>query len=75
MALPFLVENKEKYTIYVSKKSCEQKHVDFLMIEEVEKKHYALINDFSRFMYDHSLHRGRKHFVAILHMLSLQKKH
>ena len=34
----------------------------FLLIEEGEKKHYVLINDFNRFMYDHSLHLGRKHF-------------
>ena len=28
-------------------------------------KHYALINDFNRFIYDHSLHFVRKHFVVI----------
>ena len=28
----------------------------------MRKKHYVLINHFNRFMYDHSLHRGRKHF-------------
>ena len=26
------------------------------------KKHYVLINEFSRFIYDHSLHRGTKQF-------------
>ena len=26
------------------------------------KKHYVLIKDFNSFMYDRSLHRGRKHF-------------
>ena len=31
------------------------------MIEEGEK-HYVLIKDFNKFMYDHSLHCGRKHF-------------
>ena len=29
---------------------------------EEEKKNYVLVNDFNRFMYDHSLHRRRKHF-------------
>ena len=29
---------------------------------EKEEKHYVLIKDFNRFMYDHSLHCGRKHF-------------
>ena len=43
------------------KKCCEEKHVDLLLIGEGEKK-YGLINDFSRFMNDHSLHRGKKHF-------------
>ena len=32
------------------------------MIGEGEKKHYALTNNFSAFMYDHTLHRERKHF-------------
>ena len=40
----------------------KKKHVDLLLIGEAEKKHYVLISDFNRFMYDHSLHRGRKHF-------------
>ena len=30
----------------------------------MRKKHYVLINDFNRFMYDHLLHRGRKHFCC-----------
>ena len=58
----FGYENKEKYLIYVSKKCCEEKHVDLLLIGEVEHKFYVLIKDFNRFMYDYSLHRGRKHF-------------
>ena len=32
-------ENKEKHPIYVSKKYCEDKHVDLLLIGEGEKKH------------------------------------
>ena len=32
------------------------------MIGEGEKKHYVLIKDFNTFMYEHTLHRGRKHF-------------
>ena len=46
----------------MSKKCCEDKHVDLLLIGEEEKKHYVLIKDFNSFMYDHTLHRGRKHF-------------
>ena len=35
---------------------------------EREKKHYVLIKDFNRFKFDHSLHRGRKHFCCCLHV-------
>ena len=44
------------------KKCCKEKHVDLFLTGEREKKHYVLINDFNRFMHDHSLHRGREHF-------------
>ena len=37
---------------------------------EKEKKHCVLIKVFNRFMYDHSLHCGRKHFCRYcLHAL------
>ena len=58
----FRYENKLKYPIYLSKKCCEDKHVDLSSIGDGEKKHYVLIKDFNTFMYDHALHRGRKHF-------------
>ena len=44
------------------KKKCEEKLVDLLLIEEEGKKHYVLIKDFNPFMYDYTLHHGRKHF-------------
>ena len=69
----FGYENKEKYPIYVSRKCCEKKHVDLLLIGE-EKKTLSFFNDFNRFMYQHLLHRGRKLFFVIVYMLSLQKK-
>ena len=47
-------ENKEKYPFYVSKKCCEDKHVDMLLINEGEKKHYVLIKGFNSFMHDHT---------------------
>ena len=58
----FGYENKVKYPIYLSKKCGVDKHVDLLLIGEWEKKHYVLVKDFSTFKYDHTLHRGRKHF-------------
>ena len=35
----FDYENKEKYSIYVSKKCCEEKHVYLLLIGEKRKRH------------------------------------
>ena len=46
----------------MSKKCFEERHVDLLFIGEENKKHYVLIRDFNKFMYGHTLHRGRKHF-------------
>ena len=39
-----------------------KKHVDLLLMGEEGKRHYVLIKYFNTFMYDHALHRGRKHF-------------
>ena len=58
----FGYENKVKYPIYMSKKCCEDKHVDLLLIGEESKRHYVVIKDFNTFMYNYTLHRGRKHF-------------
>ena len=55
-------EDKKKYPIYVTKKCCEDKHVDSLLIDGKEKKPYVLIKDFNTFMYDQTLHPGRKRF-------------
>ena len=47
----------------MSKKCCEDKHVDLLLLEEEGKKHYALIKDFNIFMYYYTLHHG-KHYCC-----------
>ena len=54
--------NSEKHPIYVSKKCCEEKHVDLLLIGEEGNRHYVLIKNSHSFMYDHTLHCGKKHF-------------
>ena len=54
-------KNKNIQSMY-QRKILQKKHVDLLLIGEGEKKHYDLIKGSNRFMYDHSLHRGRKHF-------------
>ena len=46
----------------IKKNWCVDSHVDLILICKGEKKHYVLIKDFNTFMYDHTLHRGRKHF-------------
>ena len=38
-------ENTDKW-IYISKRICEEKHVDLLLIGEEGKRHYFLIKDF-----------------------------
>ena len=62
----FSYENKEKHPIYVSKKCCEKKHVDLLIIGELGKRHYVLIKDFNTLIYDHTLHCGKKTFLSLL---------
>ena len=58
----FDYENKEKHSIYVSIKCCEEKHIDLLLIGEKGNRHYVLIKDFNTFMYNHTLDRRKKHF-------------
>ena len=62
----FGYENKGKHRIYVSKKCCEEKHVDWLLIREEGKRHYVLIKDFNTFTYDHTLHQMEKTFLSLL---------
>ena len=69
----FGYENKEKHPICVSKKCCEEQHVDLLSIGEEEKRHY--VQDFNTFIYDHTLHRGANVFVVIVYKLLVKKKY
>ena len=57
-------ENNEKHSTYVSKRCCEEKHLDLLLKEEKGKRRYVLSKDFNTLMYDHTLHRERKHFCC-----------
>ena len=58
----FGYENKEKHSIYVSKKCHEEEHVDLLLVGEEGKKNYVLIKYFNTSMYYHTLHRGKIYF-------------
>ena len=57
----FGYENKEPYPIYVSKEKYED-HMELLLVTENENKHYVLIKNFNKFMYNQTKHKERKHF-------------
>ena len=62
-------------SIYASKKCCEEKQVHLSLIGEEGKRHCVLIKDFNTFMYDHSLHCGRKHCLQALSTEEILKRH
>ena len=68
-------ENKEKHPICVSKKCCEDKHVDLLLIGEEGKRHCVLINYLNTWMYDQTLQLGKNVFDVIVYKLSVQRKY
>ena len=52
----------------------KKKFADLLLIGKKGKRYYFLFKGFNTFMYDHTLHRGRKHFVVIVYELLEQQK-
>ena len=55
----------------MSQKILSKKHVYLLLTREYSKRYYVPIKDFNIFMFDHTLHRGRKHFYRYcLHAFS-----
>ena len=57
----FGYENKQPYPIYISKEKFEDQ-MNLLLITDDENKHYVLIKDFNKFMYNLTNHKERKHF-------------
>ena len=57
----FGYEDRQPYPIYVSKEKYED-HMNLLLITEDKNKHYVLIKDFNKFMYNQTKHKERKHF-------------
>ena len=57
----FGYESKQPYPIYISKEKYED-HMELLLITKDENKHYVLIKDFNKFMYNKTKHKERKHF-------------
>ena len=57
----FGYENKQFYPICVSKQKNED-ILNLLLITEDDNKHYVLIKDFNRMMYNKTKHKEKKHF-------------
>ena len=57
----FGYELGQPYPIYVSKEKY-QDHMELLLITKGENKHYVLMRDFNKFMYNQTKHGHKKHF-------------
>ena len=57
----FGYENKQTYPIYVSKEKYDRQ-MNLLLITEDKNKHYVLIENFNRFMFNQTKYEGKKHF-------------
>ena len=57
----FGYEEKQPYPIYISDEKYEN-NMELLLITKDENKHYVLIKDFNKFMYQQTKHKERKHF-------------
>ena len=57
----FGYEEKQPYPIYISDEKYED-HMELLLITKDENKHYVLIKDFNKSMYQQTKHKERKHF-------------
>ena len=57
----FGYEEKQAYPIYISKEKHED-HMELLLITKDENKHYVLIKDFNKFMFNQTKHKNKKHF-------------
>ena len=64
----FGYENKEKYLIYVLANTLKR-DFDLLLIVEQGKKQYVLVKNSNKFMYECTLHYGRKPAFSIAEML------
>ena len=57
----FAYENKKPYPIYISNEKNEN-HIEMLLLTKNDKKHYVLIKDFNKFMFNQTKNRNKKHF-------------
>ena len=57
----FCYEENQIFPLYVSKEKFED-HMELLLITDGKNKHYVLIKDFNKLMYNQTKHESRKHF-------------
>ena len=60
-----VMKTGQPYSIYVSKEKFED-HMELLLITENENKHYVLIKDFNRFMFNKTKHEHKEAFLYAL---------
>ena len=70
----FGYEERQPYVIYVSKEKFDS-CLNLLLITKGEVKHYCLIKDFNKFMYNQTKHNGRKHFCMYCLQCLSSKEH
>ena len=69
----FGYEKKQPFPIYILKEKYDD-HMNLLLITENENKHYVLIKDFNKFMYNQTKDKERKHFCMHCLQWSSSKK-
>ena len=57
----FGYEDKQPYPVYISKEKCED-HIELLLVTKDENKHYVLIKDINKLIYNQTKHKERKNF-------------
>ena len=60
----FGYENKQPYPIYVSKEKYNNQ-MNLLLITENDNKHYVLIKDFNKFMYNQTKHKMKIEIIKM----------
>ena len=57
----FGYEDGQPYPLFISKEKFED-HMEILLLSENENKHFVLIKDFNRFMFNKTKYKNKKHF-------------
>ena len=59
----FGYEERQPYPIYITEEKFE-KHMNLLLITNSENKHFVIIKDFNKFMYNQTKHQHKRHFCV-----------